>query len=280
MATNADNNVDDDDKEVTEDDLRALKYNEGEVETSNEEDETAEDDEENEETEEAGEEDGETDDQAEEGESEEDAETDSDEDEPEFVKEYPYIKGDTPEEYAKNLEEAYKQSTAEALRLKDLADKAPPKTDAEDEEEADLTTPTDPVSLFMKQKMDEEIDAAYSEFSKEFPQVAEPAEYQKFIKEVSTLSRTIMSSQGRLASPKELYAKAAVILDWERQETAPSKEERIKMAAKANAASSKTSSSTKKAPKSKVTDAMVKANRLMYPNKSDDDIRKELEPYV
>src|SRR5947199_49616 len=35
-----------------------------------------------------------------------------------FTKKFPNIKGDTPEEYASNLEAAYENSSAEAIRLK------------------------------------------------------------------------------------------------------------------------------------------------------------------
>lgn len=286
MATNADNNnVDDDDKQVSEEDLRDLKYPKDDVETSDSEEDEAseEEDDSEEESEDTGDEDGQTDDEAEEGESEEDEKTDSDDDTPDFVKQFSHIKGETPEEYARNLEIAYQNSTAEALRLKELSEKAPPVTDAAqgDDESDDEITSTDPVSLFMKQKMDEEIDAAYADFSKQYTQVSDPAEYDKFTREVSTLSRTILTSQGRMASPRELYSKAAVILDWKPQETAPSNEEKVGMALKDNASNTKTSSSPKKkAARSKVTDAMIQANRLMYPNKSDDEIRKELEPFV
>ena len=82
-----------------------------------------------------------------------------------------------------------------------------------------------------------------------------------------------------MAPPKELYAKSAVILGWEKQSSTDSKD-KLDMALKNNAATSKTTSVTKTTPKSKVPDAMVAANRLMYPNKSDAEIRTELEPYV
>ena len=58
MATNAKTSVADDDKEVTEDDLRDLKYGKDDVETSDEADETSEAEETEEESEETGEDDG------------------------------------------------------------------------------------------------------------------------------------------------------------------------------------------------------------------------------
>lgn len=249
--------VADNDQPVTEDDLRDLKYGSEEVETSeNEEDESEE--------------------TTEEEESEE--ETDNDEDgqtEPQvdFVKQFPQIKGDTPEEYAKNLELAYQNSTAEALRLKGLTEKP-----VKEEDKPDITE-SDPVSLYMKQKMDDEITTTFADFAKLYPQVEDQVEYTKFTSTVAELSNTILQSEKRLASPKELYRKAAVILDWQSQE--PTAEDKLKNAVKATASSSKTPGVTKKtASTSRVTDAMIAANRKMYPGKTDAQIREELEPYV
>lgn len=126
--------------------------------------------------------------------------------------------------------------------------------------------------------MDEEISSAFADFSKNFPQVKDQSEYDKFTHEVSILSQTILNSQKRLASPKELYSKAAVILGWEPDVTTG--KDKLDAALKDKAAASKTTSAGKKASKSKVTDQMVSFNRMIYPNKSDAEIREELEPYV
>lgn len=276
MATNADEEttqvVDNaaDDSPVTEDDLRNLKYGEDGVETSQEADEPDEADEAEENAEDSTEE-GKTDDQAEETEETEDNTEVS------FVKEFPHIKGDTPEEYAKNLEIAYQNSTKEALRLKGLAETTQGKDEAEDDTTTDVS---DVTQLYAKQKMDEEIMSAYTDFSTQYNQVNDPVEYDRFKRKVSVLSRTILEDEKRLAPPAELYRSAAVLLGWESQ-TAPSEEDKLKAAVKDSAATSKTTSSaTKKKSVSKVTDAMVAANRKMYPNKTDAEIREELEPYV
>lgn len=265
--TNSDPVVDDD-KPVTEEDLRDLKYGEDGVETPKGEDEPDEAAEESEESEEASEE-VETDDQA-------DEEEDSS-DPPSFVKEFPHIKGDTPEEYARNLEIAYGHSFGELKRIREEA-KAPETTkkvpEGEDEDSSD------PLALWAKQKLDEEINDAFTDFKKTYPQVEEDTAYAKFVNEVTILSQTIQNSQKRLAPPKELYAKAAVILGWEPEGKVDSKD-KLDMALKDKASSSKSSSAPKSAPsKSKVTDQMVAVNRMMYPGKTDTEIRKELEPYV
>lgn len=272
--TNSTKEVVDDDKAVTEADLRDLKYSTDDVETSDEADEASEGEENEDDTEEAGEEEDNTDDSQEEDTDDSDeTETDSSD----FVKEFKNIKGDTPEEYARNLEEAYKNSTAEALRLKNLAD-APKDSEVGTLDEVDIS---DPVSLYMKQKMNEDITAQFSDFSKRFPQVQDTSKYSDFTREVSTLSQTILSSQKRLASPKELYEKAAIILGWTPEDAPPTSKDKLNIALKDTAATSKTTSAGKKgAPKSKVTDQMLAANRLMYPGKTDAEIREELEPYI
>ena len=272
-ATNAtEDKVVDDDKPVTEDDLRSLKYDKPDVETPKEEDETEESEKEDDKESEEADETEEKSDDSKEEESEEKSE-----EEPSFVKEFPNIKGDTPEEYAKNLEEAYKNSTGEALRLKELVGKGKPKdTEADDEKPA----PGSYLEMYAQQQLDNDIQSSYAKFSIDYPQVKDDAEYGKFQKTVETLTNTIMGSENRVAPPSELYIKAAIILGWEKQ-SVPTEKEKLAMALKDKTATSKTSSSgAKGSTKSKVTDQMIAVNRAMYPGKTDAQIREELEPYV
>lgn len=264
-VTNTNEPVDDDDKATTEDDLRAIKYPEDGVETSNEEDEPNEGDDD-----EKASEDGEE----ESNDDSEDGEDSNKEEEPKFVKKFSNIKGDTPEEYIANLEAAYDNSTAEFHKLRTAQQET--KKDDDSEESA---TP-DPVTLYSKQKMEEEIGEAFKEFSSKFTQVQDPEKYNKFIAEVKVLSQTIYESQKRLAPPAELYKKAAAVLDWEPQDVVTDKD-RLDNAVKGTASNTKAPSGTgKKGTKSKVTDAMIATNKAMYPGKTDAQIREELEPYV
>lgn len=240
----------DDDKEVTEDDLRALKEGDEGVETSTDEDEPEKPEEDKETTEE------------------------TEEEEPSFVKEFPNIKGDTPEEYAKNLEIAYGKSFEEVKRIQ--AEGLKPKEDTEDEPA--VFDPSNVTQLYAKQKMDEEIVQAYTKFSKQYPQVSDESEYAKFTNEVATLSQTILQSQKRLASPEELYQKAAVILGWE--PNVVTDKDKLDTAVKDSAASSRTSTTTKTKTTSKVTDAEIQMAKTMggwTEGKTDVEIRKELE---
>lgn len=258
------------DKPVTEEDLRDLKYGKDGVEDESPVEPT--------DTEEVVEDESDIT----EGDDNDQIADDTEETPPTFTKQFENIQGDTPEEYARNLEVAYQNSTAEAIRLKQLNDDKQAQGAAEVAQVADpateeeTATPVDPVSLFMKQKMDEEINTAYTDFSKTYPRVTDPTDYQNFTRTVAQLSRTILDSEKRLAPPKELYSKAAIILGW----NADTKSEDLGMAVKGNAASSKTNSAVKPTPKSKITEAQMALNRKMYPGKSDADIRAELEPYI
>lgn len=275
MATNADEPEDviDDNKEVTEDDLRDLKYPKGEVETEESADESQEETQDEEVAEDTSEDDGQTDDQTNEGEDEKS-------EEPSFVKQVPAISGETPEEYLKNLEVAYQQSTAEALRLKRLNDegKVAPKTDTEESESTE-TPPLKPLEVYAQQKLDDEIKEAFADFSAKYSQVSEPVEYERFATEVAIVSETIMKSQNRLPSAAEAYRRAANNLDWEPTGSVTDKD-RLDNAVKGAASSTKAPTATKPANKSKVTEAMMVANRKMYPEKTDKQIREELEEYL
>jgi hypothetical protein len=266
MSTNDDV---DNDKEVTEDDLRKLKYESGEVESSeNEEDESAEVDEEEESTE-VGEEDGQTDDQTESEEESEESEEDSEFDK--LKKEFPYIKGDTPEEFAKNLSIAYKNSSAEAIRLKKAAT-------GDDDKDGKTDKPKSITDLYVQNEIDKKINEAWNGFKKDYPQVEDPAEYEKFVATVDTLQKLSLS-QDKLTPPGDLYNMAAAALRWE--SNGVSSKDRTDNAIKDRASSTKpTGSGGKPRPKSKVTDEMIAVNRKMYPGKTDAEIRAELEPYV
>jgi hypothetical protein len=279
MATNAEDTAVDDSTTTSEEDIRNLKYPEGEVENSEqEEDESSE-------GEEATESEEEVDEEASDSDQVADDESESSDQSEAFVKEFPNIKGDTPEEYLKNLEQSYKHSTSEAMRLKRELDSGkettPPKpvvTKSDDGGGEELT----PDQLWLRQQMDEQIATSFENFKKDYPQVDDPDEYDKFKQEVSVFSTAIMSGQNRMASPSELYQKAALSLGWEKQ-SAVSDKEKLGIAIKEGAASSKAVSSGAKPPaKSKVSDAQVATYKKANPSTTltDSEIRKELEPYI
>lgn len=293
MGTNPAKDGDDDSKKVTEQDLRDLKYNPKDVDPLKEEDEIEEDDADDDDLKDAGEDDEQIDDEAQDDEEEDDADADSDdEDSDTFIKGFEKIKGDTLPEYTRNLEKAYELSSAEAKRLYDENQELKAKdtaigTDDDDDDASkgdDKKTPTAPTStadLYVKQQMDKEIVDSYVEFSKDYTQVDDPVEYQKFTNTVRQLSKTILDGENRIPAPRELYSKAAVILGWKAIEKKPTKAEKAGLALKNRAGISiKGAKGSKKSPKSKVSQAMIEVNRKMYPGKTDAEIRDELEPHV
>lgn len=266
----------DDDTKVTEEDLRKDKYGDGEVEAPKEADETPDPETSEDKSEETSEDGGKTDDQTEDEEAEETDTTESADDSSEFVKEFPNIKGDNLEDYARELERTLQLSNVEGKRLSDALKTKESSSESDTTETVDIS---DPLQLWAKQNLDKQIQEAYSDFSKSYPQVTDQAQYDQFTLIVSELTNTIRQSQNRLAEPAELYSKAAVILGWKPEGGVDSKD-KLNMAIKGNASISKTISATKSTPRSKVTDQMVAANKLMYPKKSEAEIRAELEPYV
>lgn len=187
-----------------------------------------------------------------------------------FTKEVPSIPGDTPEEYYKNLEKAYQNSTTEALRLKGELDK---KVEAP---VAPVTETLTPEQLYIRQKQNEEITEAFNEVSDKYPQLKDQAVYDRFVAEAQVVGKVITESEQRLPSPKELYAKTAVILGLNADNS-----EELGTALKDAGASTRTSSAIPAGPqKSKVTDEMINLNMKMYPNKTRQEIIEELEPHI
>lgn len=268
------------DATLTDTDLHKLKYPEDGVEPPKEEDEPTEGEEGD------GSEDGGGSETAENSESEAEESEEKSEVPEEFVKKFPHIKGETPEEYAKALEEAYSNSTSEALRLKKIADtvkQSLPAVGDNDGEESQANPPVqskDPASAWVNSQIDREITRAWNEFRVDYPQLENEENYEQFTNTVATFSRVALD-QGRMEEPGKLYKDAALSLGWQPQ-TVPTDKEKLGMAVKSNASSSKApSSSAKSTVTSKVTDAHVKAHRHLTGSvKSDAEIRKELESFV
>jgi hypothetical protein len=257
-----------DDKPVNEDDLRAAKYGADGVDEPKAQDEPP-----------AADEAAKEDDQATEGESDDQIEADAEEAEEQseatFTKKFPNIKGDTPEEYAQNLEVAYENSTAEFQKLRK---QAPPLNEDKDIE-AEL--PSSMLELYAKQELDKKLNESWQTFSGQYSQVNDPVEYDKFKKRVATVNQAIISDERRLAEPSELYAIAASSLGW-KSDTVPSDKESLAMAVKDNASTAKSSGSPKPAPKaSKVSSKEIAFYRKLHPgdDKTDAQIREELEPH-
>lgn len=279
MSTN-DTDVEDqkvEDKPVTDADLAALKDKALEVEVSKDTDESEPETEEKEEKQEVAE----TED---EGQTE--SEEDTSEDKPEevtFTKKFTNIKGDTPEEYARNIETAYDNSTTEALKWKKLYEDAMPtikRAEAEAGSDGVSDIPIPPALQYAEQLMKNDMERDINEFAKRYPQIKDPDEYSKLEKRVGVFTKAIREEEGRVAPMSEVLQLSAVSLQWDQT----NKKEELGMAVKDSAAASKAVSATKQTSRSKVTPDQIKAARAMnpfeYANKSDTEIASDLEPYI
>lgn len=264
MATNAEESETQvEDKPVTDADIAALKAKSLEVEGSDEPDETKEE----EETEEQSEEEAADDDK---GQTEEVV----DSKEEGFKKKFLNIKGETPEEYATQLEVAYDNSTSEALKWKKMYE------DAQANRPADETPASDPALTYARQMMDEAMTRDIDNFAKDYPQIRDPEQYAVLEKKVGVLTKAIQAEESRIPSMAEVLSASALILGWEKG----SKGEAVGLAVKNEAGVSKTNSQLKTTARTKVTADQIRVAREMdpikYSGQSDDVIAKDLEPYV
>ena len=274
MATNVKEEVEEksEDKPVTDADIAALKEKSLEVEDSQESDETEEeavDEKQSEDEAEAEEDDGQTN-------------VESEDSKEGFKKKFDNIKGETPDEYASNLEVAYDNSTSEALKWKKMYEDALPTIKQAQAATGDADTPPilDPALAYAKQKMDEEMNKDIEDFAGQYSQIRDPDQYARLEKKVGILTKAIQEEEGRIPPMREVLSDAATLLKWEPD----AKTDKLNMKLKDSAAGTKINSSAKPVAKSKVTPDQIKAarniNPLAYQGKTDAEIAKELEPYV
>lgn len=183
-----------------------------------------------------------------------------------FTKQFPNLKGATPDEYAKELENAYQNSFTEALRLKKLYDddhalveeakriiaggqSAPEAPDTQTPSRLELDAI--PEIQYAKTLMNQQMFSAFDEFKKQYPQATEPEQFDKFQKASNGVSLAFQASEGRIPTYPELFKGIAGTLGWQSVPDTSRKDAAIKDAT----SSSRTVSATVPAPKrSKVTD--------------------------
>lgn len=228
-----------------------------EVDETEEVDQETEDESEVEETEEETTEDEETT-------TEEDEESDdSEEPEPQFDKRFTQFKGDSLPEYTKNLEEAYANSSGEAVKLNKLLTEYKQKLDqitgavANDPELAEkLNVPkvsTDPALDYARQQMEEKMQSEYDAFAKNHPEIeSDPELSERLTKRLTILSRSVSSEEGR-----QLGMMEGLEMAWASLGLGNNSQEATRMAAKSVAAVTKTASAKKSVPKSTFTPAQL-----------------------
>lgn len=211
-----------------------------------------------------------------------------DEDSPKFEKRFTQFKGDSPEEYLKQLENAYDNSSKEAVRLleenKRLKSEMLTKIangDVPDpkEENAKKT----PAELWAESQMQREWTKQYKEFVSD-PDKAiietDPVMFERLDKLTGKFAQFIQDTEGRIPELKEVLDMA---WDYMNRDNKDSKEDKVAMAVKDAGASPKVKSDKKERPKSQFTDEQIETARKLDPtlrDKSRAEIESELSKYV
>lgn len=285
-----------DDEQVTDDDLAEIKRKSEEVETppkngEDDSDDDAGDESDDDQSNDSEEDDSQTDDDSEEDsedsdESEDKTDEDSEEDEDSdtFTKKYPQFKGDNAEEYAKNLEEGYANSSTEALKWKKLYEdgkavikKAEAIVAGSKDADKDKALPTNPALAYAQSQMEKEYNDTYKTFADKYPQVHDPEQFAVLEKKVKLVSLNIQQEEnGRIPTLQECLDGAVELLKWDSQV----KKDKVNAAVKDHGAQTKTNSMKTPPAKTKVSKGQIIAARGMFPGLSDTEIAKELEQYI
>lgn len=239
--------------------------------------------------------------------------TDSpDKEEPTFTKQFPNLKGDTPAEYVPALEEAYSNSTNEALRLKkesddkdglisskdqeiqnlraQLAGQPAPATPAPPVDPAStvqqpavnlaqpivpaLPAPTDPNLAWAKAAREKEMLDSFGKFKEKYPQAVDKDNFQTFLNASKGVEDAWKATHGGiLPTYDDLYQGIANVLRWEPIEKTAKKNDAIKTQTTQSRPNTATPPATKKP---KVSDGQVDLHLRMFPGKTRDQAIKEL----
>lgn len=255
---------------------------------SEEVDEETQDESEEEEVEEN--EDEETGDESEDEDSQEETDTEDEDEEP-FKKRYTQIKGDTPKEYLPNLEDAYKHSSTEAVRLKSENEKLQQQVDnitalvANNPELAkqiaDGKVPavqTDPALLKVRQDVEKQNQKEYTDFVDSHPELESDPELQKQVFDTIKDFAEVAAKKNRVLGMKEALTKAWLSLGLKDN----SKDEEVRMKAKETASRSKNAGTRKKTSAEKTTfsDAQINAGLQMGLGKTRQEVIKKLSTYA
>lgn len=200
-----------------------------------------------------------------------DSSDDEDEDDDDFKKAFSQIKGDTPEEYLPNLEEAYRKSSSEGKRLstemKEVTDRnqaimAAIASDPELAEKLDKVLkntsgdkailPTeDPALAYARTEMRKTMETEYQAFVDEHPEAETDPELQQELLEAMQDYKEVQQKRGRLPGMGEALRKAWVIIG--KDDT----KERVRVKAKETASKTKTNSNKKSSKKPEFTEAQL-----------------------
>lgn len=255
-------------QDTTEDEV--LEQVEGQVETEQSEDENANDEvleQESEETEDENEEESED----EEG----DKPKPDDEEESKFQKRFSQIQGDTPEDYAKNLEEAYRQSSTEGQRLaleakqnKEFRDKLAAAVAADPELAKRLEAATgekaptpqvDPALAWAKEEMNKTFAKEYNEFTDVHPEMLSDDALRDEVLDELRLLADVYDAKGKTLGMAEGLKKAWASLGYAEKDN----KDKVMTQAKNQAAAPKVQSK----PKAKIEKPEFSEEQISFAKK-------------
>lgn len=249
--------------ETLDDDQDDLELDDVETDDTSE-DETTKDKEDKDEEDDDSQDDDDSDDSAEE-----------DEEEPEFKKAFTQIKGDTPQEYAKNLEEAYRKSSQEGKLKAKEAKETQARIDqiaavvAKNPELAklinesagtEIAPTTDPALLHARQSMEDKMASDYKKFAEAHPELdSDPDLQEKVLAEVEIFG-SAARKKGKILGMDDALRKAWISLGLDEGDS----KETVLSKAKDTASKSKTNNSTKKSTKTPTLSAeQIEAGKKM-----------------
>lgn len=220
---------------------------------------------------------------------EDDSDTETEEEETTFEKRFPRFKGETPEEYLKNLEEGYANSSQEAVRLarenKELKERALADVANADDDDAFPSPATqDPNLAWAAQEREKAWKQDWQDFAKLHPEVeSDETLFADFDKKTGDMFKFIQETEGRMPTLGEAMKKTwAYMFPDEPGSNVISKEERIAMATKNAGAGTKTKGVVKDQPKPKYTDKQIETAKKFdatLRDKSRAEIEEILDKY-
>lgn len=199
-----------------------------------------------------------------------------DEEEAKFEKRFSQIQGDTPEEYTKNLEEAYRQSSTEGQRLAMETKEAQKWRDqvaaavAKNPEIAQLLEAAtgenapapfvDPALAFAREQMNNTFAKEYSEFTEAHPEMLSDEKLKDEVLEELRVFADAYDAKGKRLGMAEGLKKAWISLGLD----ADDKKEKVMTTAKTQAAQPKTQPKPKApAAKPQFSDAQLEFAKKM-----------------
>lgn len=213
------------------------------------------------------------------------------EEESTFTKQFQNLKGDSWEEYGQELEKAYQNSTAEAIRLKkQLDDNAQlverarallENSEAKPEDKAQFDISSLPEIQMLRAEQQSKTVEAFDAFAKKYPQARDFIGTQegldKFGQVSQKVSEAFMALHGRIPTYPELFEKTAQQFDWQPSDKNAKKDAAIKESA---VEGNTTNSAPKPKPKTNITEAQLEMARKFFPDKKDSELVKELSQTI